>query len=129
VSIKDLLGQAIKKMPSKHSLEIEEGDKPDMADTIGSLADKLTIVNLKMWYNQEILYEMRRMSEDEFRERYGDDIGEVHRIVAKCCDMNVLRNLLIEEIDAKMANVAKAAGISEEEIRSLRLVAPSHKTY
>jgi len=38
-----------------------------MSDTLGSLVDKLTTVDLKMWNNQELLYEIRRMSFDEYK--------------------------------------------------------------
>ena len=110
-------------------LEIEEGDHPTMADTIGSLVDKLSIVNLKMWWNQEILYEIRRMTPEEFAAKYGDDLERVHHILKVCCDMNVLRNQLIDEVDERMVRVAKVLGISKEDLETLRLVAPSHKSY
>ena len=41
-----------------------------MADTLGALVDKLCTVDLKMWDNQEILYEIRRMDFNDFKERY-----------------------------------------------------------
>ena len=110
-------------------LEIEEGDRPSMADTVGSLMDKLSIVNLKMWWNQEILYEIRRMSQEQFVEKYEADLGEIHRILKICCDMNVLRSQLIDEIDGRLAEIAKTMGLSKEDVTKLRLVAPSHKSY
>jgi hypothetical protein len=100
-----------------------------MADTIGSLVDKLSIVNLKMWWNQELLYEIRRMTVDEFKAKYGGDLGRVHQILKVCCDMNVLRNQLIDEVDERLARMAKVMGLSKEDLASLRLVAPSHKSY
>ena len=39
-----------------------------MADTLGSIIDKLCTADLKMWNNQEILYKIRRMTFDEFKE-------------------------------------------------------------
>ena len=36
-----------------------------MADTLGSLIDKLTTVDLKMWNNQELIYDIRRMTLQE----------------------------------------------------------------
>jgi hypothetical protein len=110
-------------------LEISEDDRPTMADTIGSLADKLTIVNLKMWWNQEVLYEMRRLTEEEFRNKYEGDIDKIREIIKRCCDMNVLRSQLIDEIDERIARLAAAAGVSPEDISKLRLLAPSHKSY
>ena len=32
-----------------------------MADTLGNVIDKLVTVDMKMWDNQELLYEIRRM--------------------------------------------------------------------
>ena len=110
-------------------LEVEEGDHPAMADTIGLLVDKLSIVNLKMWFNQEILYEIRRMTPEEFVAKYGDDLKRVHHILKVCCDMNVLRNQWIVEIDDRLARVAKVLGASKEDLAALRLVAPSYKSY
>lgn len=110
-------------------LEIDEGDHPAMADTIGSLVDKLSIVNLKMWWNQEILYEIRRMTPKEFVAKYGGDMERVHHILKVCCDMNVLRNQLIDEVDERLVRVAKVLGASKEDLATLRLVAPSHKSY
>jgi hypothetical protein len=122
------LGDLKKVLPDDY-LEIEEGDYPAMADTVGSLVDKLSIVNLKMWWNQEGLYEIRRMDEGEFVAKYGEDLAQVHKIIKICCDMNVLRSQLIDEIDDRLAKIAETMGLSPEDIRSLRLVAPSHKSY
>ena len=41
-----------------------------MADTLGSIVDKLCTVDLKMWNNQELFYDIRRMSFDEYKEKY-----------------------------------------------------------
>ena len=41
-----------------------------MADTLGSLVDKLTTIDLKMWNNQEMLYEIRRMTFEEYKIKY-----------------------------------------------------------
>jgi hypothetical protein len=116
------------KLPEGY-LEIEEGDHPAMADTVGSLMDKLSIVNLKMWWNQEVLYEIRRMNEAQFTAKYGENPIQLQKIIKICCDMNVLRNQLIDEIDGRLAKIAKALGLSKEDIAALRLVAPSHKSY
>lgn len=110
-------------------LEIKDEDKPTMADTIGSLADKLAIVNLKMWWNQEILYEIRRLTPEEFDVKYADKPRELYAILKRCCDMNVLRSQLIDELDNRFVELARASGVSQEKIESLRLKAPSHKTY
>lgn len=115
----------------ERTLEIEPEDAPSMADTIGSISDKLSVVNLKMFWNQEDLYIIRRMSKDEFIEKYGNADGQakLYDILKRCCDLNVLRNQLIDELDERIFNLASATGMSKEKIDSLRLRAPSHKTY
>jgi hypothetical protein len=124
----DLPLDRLKALPEDY-LEIKEEDKPTMADTFGSLTDKLAIVTLKMWWNQEILYEIRRLTREEFDAKYGDNNSELYDILKRCCDLNVLRSQLIDEIDERLTKLAAAAGISEKEIEQLRLRAPSYKTY
>ena len=41
-----------------------------MADTLGGLIDKLITVDMKMWNNQEFLYEVRRMDFESFEEKF-----------------------------------------------------------
>jgi len=79
-----------------------------MADTIGSLIDKLFTADMKMWNNQEVLYEIRRMSLDEFREKYfttDDGCVDLFECLKRCCDLNVQRNQLIDEIDHRVVNL------------------------
>ena len=73
-----------------------------MSDTLGGLIDKLNTSDLKMWNNQEILYEIRRMSFDEYKEKYfkTEEGAELLWIsLKKACDLNIQRNQLIDEID------------------------------
>ena len=44
-----------------------------MSDTFGSLIDKLFTVDMKMWNNQDVLYEIRNMTFDEYKEKYFED--------------------------------------------------------
>jgi hypothetical protein len=102
-----------------------------MSDTLGSLIDKLITVDLKMWNNQELLYEIRRMSFDEYKQKYFDtkDGAEVlWDKLKKACDLNVQRNQLINEVDAKIIELvdAKVAG---EELDNGKFLQRSHKTY
>ena len=69
-------------------------------ETHGSIVDKLITVDLKMWNNQEALYEIRRMSYDEFKAKY-NGTEELYNILKKACDLNVQRNNLINEMDEK----------------------------
>ena len=79
-----------------------------MADTIGSLIDKLFTADMKMWNNQEVLYEIRRMSLDEFTGKYfTTDSGceDLFECLKRCCDLNVQRNQLIDEIDQRVVSL------------------------
>jgi DNA-binding ferritin-like protein (Dps family) len=75
-----------------------EEDKKEM-DTFGNLVDKLVTVNLKMWHNQEDLYAIRRMTPEQFDEKYGKDLKTLHKIIDRCCTLNVQRANLMDEID------------------------------
>ena len=100
-----------------------------MMDTIGGLIDKLITVDTKMWNNQELLYEIRRMSFEEFKERYIDDKDGTHDLwetLKRCCDLNVQRSDLIDEIDETMVAMVRKA-IYGENLDSY--VQKKHKTY
>lgn len=90
-------------------------------DTLGSLIDKLITVDMKMWHNQEQLYAIRKMTTDQFVDRYGMSMTELHDVVKRCCDLNVQRARLVDAIDAKLAAVV--AGTDHV------VTAESHKTY
>jgi len=72
-------------------------------DTFGNLVDKLITVNLKMWHNQEDLYAIRRMTPEQFEMDYGRDLKKLHRIIERCCTLNVQRANLMDEIDKFLA--------------------------
>ena len=100
-----------------------------MSDTFGSLIDKLFTVDMKMWNNQEFLYEIRKMSFEEYKEKYFEtDNGaqELWVILKKCCDLNVQRNNLIDEIDEKLVEIVKT---SSKDLDDAGFVQKSHKTY
>lgn len=76
-----------------------------MADTLGSLVDKLITVDLKMWNNQELLYEIRKMTFQEYKEKYFSNEKGAELLwesLKKACDLNVQRNQLIDEVDKKI---------------------------
>ena len=102
-----------------------------MSDTLGSLVDKLITADLKMWNNQEILYEIRRMTFDEFKEKYWkkeDGAQLLWECLKKCCDLNVQRNTLIDEVDEKIVEMVKAS-TSGEDLDSGKFIQRKHKTY
>lgn len=102
-----------------------------MSDTLGGLVDKLTTVNLKMWNNQELLYEIRRMTFDEYKEKYFSNEEGAENLwkgLQKCCDLNVQRNQLIDEMDEKIIEIIKNA-MSGEELDDGKFIQRKHKTY
>ena len=98
-------------------------EDPNMADSIGSLADKLSTVNFKMAYNQEILYSVRKMTPEEFEIKWKNNMGELHTVLKRCTDLNVQRSRLVDEIDKKLVAMMKG------ELNPSDLVNPQHKTY
>ena len=83
-----------------------------MADTFGGLIDKLITIDMKMWNNQELLYEIRRMTFEEYKEKYflhEDGSLRLWECLKKACDLNVQRNTLIDEIDEKVLEIVKSA--------------------
>jgi hypothetical protein len=102
-----------------------------MADTLGTLVDKLTTVDLKMWNNQELLYEIRRMDFDEYKSKYFNDENGANLLwetLKKACDLNVQRNQLINEIDEKIIEIVNAK-LSGEDLDNGKFLQRSHKTY
>lgn len=102
-----------------------------MADTLGGLIDKLITIDMKMWDNQEVLYAIRRMSLEEFHTKYfttPEGCHELFECLKKCCDLNVQRNQLIDEVDEKVVEIVEAAQ-SGEELDSGKFIQRKHKTY
>lgn len=102
-----------------------------MADTLGSLIDKLTTVDLKMWNNQELLYEIRRMSFEEYKAKYfdtEDGAKNLWECLKRACDLNVQRNQLIDEVDEKVVEIIQAS-VKNEDLDSGKFIQRKHKTY
>jgi hypothetical protein len=102
-----------------------------MADTFGGLIDKLITVDMKMWTNQELLYEIRRMTFDEYKQRYfqsEDGALLLWDCLKKACDLNVQRNQLIDELDQKVVEMVQA-GVSGSDLDSGKFIQRKHKTY
>lgn len=102
-----------------------------MSDTLGGLIDKLITIDMKMWNNQELIYEIRRMTFDEYKEKYfSSETGaeELWKSLQKACDLNVQRNQLIDEIDEKIVEIVEAAQ-SGEELDAGKFIQRKHKTY
>lgn len=102
-----------------------------MADTLGGLIDKLFTVDMKMWNNQELLYEIRRMTLEEFRARFlktEQGVVELFESLKMCCDLNVQRNQLIDEVDEKIIEIVKD-GLAGKDLDAGKHVQRKHKTY
>jgi hypothetical protein len=102
-----------------------------MADTLGNVIDKLITVDMKMWDNQEILYEIRRMTFEEYKEKYFDTLDGAEllwKTLAKACDLNVQRNQLINEVDEKLIEMFNALK-NGENLDNGKFLQRTHKTY
>jgi len=102
-----------------------------MADTLGNVIDKLMTVYLKMWNNQELLYQMRKMTFEEYKKEYFDTekgAEVLWNLLKKSCDLNVQRNQLINEVDEKIIELINAK-ISGEELDNGKFLQRAHKTY
>ena len=102
-----------------------------MSDTLGSLVDKLCTVDLKMWNNQELLYEIRRMTFEEYKEKYfvnEDGAEKLWACLKKCCDLNVQRNQLIDEVDEKIIEIIQQASFGKD-LDDGKNIQRKHKTY
>lgn len=102
-----------------------------MADTFGGLVDKLITADLKMWNNQEIFYEIRRMTYDQFKEKYlinEEGSKELWKILGKLADLNLQRNVLIDELDEKLVKLIQQT-INGEDLDDGKNIQRKHKTY
>lgn len=102
-----------------------------MADTLGNVIDKLVTVDMKMWNNQELLYEIRKMTFDEYKKKYFDDESgakKLWEVLKKACDLNVQRNQLINEVDLKIIDMIDSK-FSGENLDNGKFIQRSHKTY
>jgi len=102
-----------------------------MADTLGSLIDKLLTVDLKMWNNQELLYEIRKMSFTDFKEKYlsnDESAKKLWQIFKKSCDLNVQRNAMIDQIDEFMVEILNDK-FDGKNLDDGKYIQRKHKTY
>jgi hypothetical protein len=102
-----------------------------MADTLGNVVDKLVTVDMKMWDNQELLYEIRRMTFEEYKEKYfssEEGANLLWNILKKACDLNVQRNQLINEVDEKIIEIINAK-INGENLDNGKFLQRAYKTY
>tara|TARA_R110002020_G_scaffold176222_5_gene368374 strand:- start:6665 stop:6973 length:309 start_codon:yes stop_codon:yes gene_type:complete len=102
-----------------------------MADTLGGLIDKLITIDMKMWDNQEFLYEVRRLSFEKFKEKFTETEEQQKSLfdsIKKCCDLNFQRSQLIDEVDEKIVEIVRAS-LDGENLDSGKFIQRKHKTY
>ena len=102
-----------------------------MADTLGNVIDKLITVDMKMWDNQELLYEIRKMTFNEYKEKYfssEDGAEKLWECLKKACDLNVQRNQMINEVDEKIIEMITLK-LSGQDLDDGKYLQRSHKTY
>jgi len=102
-----------------------------MADTLGGLIDKLITVDMKMWNNQEFLYEVRRMDFEKFEDKFTstkEARTSLFESIKKCCDLNVQRGQLIDEVDEKIIEMIEDAKTGKE-LDQGKHIQRKHKTY
>lgn len=102
-----------------------------MADSLGSLIDKMITIDMKMWNNQEILYKIRKMSFEEYKQEYflsEDGAIKLWEVLKKACDLNVQRNQIINEVDQKIIDMLEHFH-SGKELDNGSFIQRSHKTY
>ena len=95
------------------------------------MIDKLTTVDLKMWNNQELIYDIRRMTFEEYKQKYFENENGAEILwqsLKKACDLNIQRNQLIDEVDQKIIEMidAKLSGANLDEGKFIQR---KHKTY
>lgn len=102
-----------------------------MSDTLGGLIDKLITADMKMWNNQDVLYEIRRMSFDEFKQKYWNQESGAEKlweILKKACDLNIQRNQIIDEIDEKIVEMIVVSN-NGEDLDAGKFIQRKHKNY
>lgn len=101
-----------------------------MADSIGSLIDKLATVNQKLFMAQEELYNIRKMDFEEFKSIYSTEEGlhKLYYAFKKNMDLNVQRQTMILEVDKKIAEIVSAA-VKGENLDNGTFIQDQHKTY
>ena len=110
---------------------IKRNRKVHIMDTLGGLIDKLSICNLKMWNAQDILYQIRKMSFEEYKEKYfssEEGARKLWKIFQKACDLNLQRNVLIDEIDKRIIEIIDSSK-NGEDLDNGKFIQRKHKSY
>lgn len=99
-------------------------------DSAGSLVDKISILNNKLWFKQDLLYKIRKMSEEEFLTEYStkEKMIELFHVFKDATDLNFQRSALVNELDEKLIELVTAA-VNGEDLNQPKFIARAHKSY
>jgi hypothetical protein len=102
-----------------------------MAETLGSAIDKLATINNKLFLQQELIYEIKRMSFDLFCLAFDAAPTVKSKMLydglQKLSDLNIQRTALVNEVDAKIIQLIKD-GVAGKELDDGANLQRAHKT-
>jgi hypothetical protein len=100
-----------------------------MSETLGSAIDKLATVNNKLFMQQELIYEIKRMTFEEFWMKYSvkNSALTLYNGLHRLSDLNIQRTSLVNEIDAKIIQLIKD-GLAGKELDDGANLQLAHKT-
>jgi hypothetical protein len=101
-----------------------------MSDTLGSLCDKISIVNNKLFNYQQDLYRIRKMTEEQFLNEFStqEKLKELFKVFQSATDLNFQRSSLSNEIDLKVIEMIEAA-MKGEDLDQPKFLSRARKTY
>src|SRR5271165_4017042 len=102
-----------------------------MSETLGSIIDRLFTIDTKMWVNQDLIYEIRRMTFEEYKTKYFSNEEGAQKLwdcLKKACDLNIQRNDLIDSIDQKIVEIINDK-LNGEDLDSGKHIQRKNKTY
>jgi hypothetical protein len=80
--------------------------------TLGELINDLVVSGTKMWDAQELLYEIRRMTFDEYKAKFfssEEGSEKLWQIFKNACDLNIERNNIMDQIDQTVIDLVKSS--------------------
>lgn len=96
----------------------------------GSLVDKISVINKKIYEKQDILYKIRKMNQEQFLSEYStkEKLIELFCVFQSATDLNYQRSVLVTELDQKLIDLVRA-GLRGEDLEQPAFIAKAHKSY